>query len=119
MFEEDVCKYRTRSTAKVRPRSKHKHMYETVLLTCHYKVPDVNTGKQIEKESRQPTKVCTVCGRIDKKDNNEMWYNKQEHKHLKWTYFTNELSEAALKLPVWHCTSYFDNTAIPAETNND
>ena len=119
MIEDEVGKYRKKSTAKGQPRSKHKHIYETVLLITPYKVPDIRTGKQIEKEHRDPTKVCTICGRIDAVDHEEKWYNKEEHKHLKWTYFTKDLNEAALKLPVWFCNGYVDKFATPMEDKDE
>ena len=119
MFEEEIPKYRKKSTSKGQPRSKHKHIYETVLLVRHHEVPDIHTGKQIEKESRYPTKVCTICGRIDEIDYDDKWYNKEEHKHLKWTYFTKELSADALKLPVLTCRGYFDKFATPLEEKYD
>ena len=119
MFDEEVGKYKKRSKAKGQPRSKHKHIYETVLLVSHYEVPDIHTGKQIEKEHKYPTKVCTICGRVDEIDYDEKWYNKVEHKHLKWKYFTKELSDEALKLPVWICSSYFDKFATPMEEKDD
>lgn len=119
MIEDEVGKYRKKSTAKGQPRSKHKHIYETVLLITPYKVPDVHTGQQIEKEHRYPTKVCTICGRVDEIDYDEKWYNTKEHKHLKWTYFTKELSEAALRLPVWMRSEYFDKFATLVEDNNE
>ena len=119
MFDEEIPKYRKKSTAKGQPRSKHKHIYETVLLITHYQVPNIQTGKQVEKEHKFPTKVCSICGRVDTIDSDEKWYNKQEHKHLKWTYFTKELSEAALKLPVWVRNDHFDKFAIPMEDKDD
>lgn len=119
MIEDEVGKYRKKSTAKGQPRSKHKHIYETVLLIRPYQIPDIHTGKQIEKEHKYPTKVCTICGRVDAIDYDQKWYDKEEHKHLKWTYFTKELSEAALKLPVWFCSGYCDKFAIPMEDNNE
>ena len=120
MIEDEVGKYRKKSTAKGQPRSKHKHIYETVLLITPYEVPDVLTGKQIKKEHRYPTKVCTICGRVDTIDYDEKWYNKEEHKHfLQWTYFTKELSDAALKLPVWFHNDYGDKFAIPMEDYNE
>lgn len=119
MIDDEVGKYRKKSTAKGQPRSKHKHIYETVLLITPYQVPEVATGKQLEKEHKYPTKLCTICGRVDTIDYDDQWYNKEEHKHLKWTYFTKELSDAALKLPVWTRNDYFDKFAIPMEDNND
>ena len=119
MFDDEVGKYRKKSKAKGQPRSKHKHVYETVLLVRPFIMPDIHTGKQIEKEHRNPTKVCTICGRIDTIDYDEKWYNKEEHRDLKWTYFTKDLSDAALKLPVWFCNDYFDKFAIPMEDKED
>ena len=119
MIDDEVGKYRKKSTAKGQPRSKHKHIYETVLLITPYQVPNVATGKQIEKEHRYPTRVCTICGRVADIDYDDKWYNKEEHKHLKWTYFNKELSEAALKLPVWIRNDCWDKFAIPMEDKNE
>ena len=115
----EVGKYRKKSTAKGQPRSKHKHIYETVLLITPYQVPNVATGKQMEKEHRYPTRVCTICGRVADIDYDDKWYNKEEHKHLKWIYFTKELSDAALKLPVWVRNDYCNKFAIPMEDKNE
>ena len=118
-IQDEIPKYRKKSKAKGQPRSNHKHIYETVLLITPFKVPDVNTGKQIQKERKYPTKVCNICGRIDTIDYDKKWYNTEEHKNLKWTYFTKELSDAALKLPVWFCNSYCDKFAIPMRDKNE
>lgn len=115
LIDDEIPTYKKKSKKKGQPRADHKHTYETVLLVRHYEVPDIHTGKQIAKESRLPTKVCTICGRIDETDTDEKWYQKTEHKHLKWTYFTKDLSEDALKLPVWFCTGYFDKFATKME----
>lgn len=119
MIDDEVGKYRKKSTAKGQPRAKHKHIYKTVLLITPYQVPEVSTGKQLQKEHRYPTKLCTICGRVDTIDYDDHWYNKEEHKNLKWRYFTKELSDAALKLPVWFRNDHFDKFAIPMEDNND
>ena len=119
MIDDEVGKYRKKSRAKGQHRSKHKHIYETVLLITPYQVPDVHTGKEIEKEHRYPTKVCTICGRVDAIDYDDKWYNKEEHKHLKWTYFTKELSDAALKLPVWFRNKHFDKFSSPMENKDE
>ena len=119
MIDDEVGKYRKKSTAKGQPRSKHKHIYETVLLITPYEVPDIHTGKQIKKRRYDPTKVCTVCGRVDEIDWDEKWYNKIEHKHLKWTYFTKELSDAAIRLPVWYRNDYSDKFAKPMEDKDE
>lgn len=119
MIDDEVGKYRKKSTAKGQPRSKHKHIYETVLLITPYEVPDVNTGKQIKKEHKYPTKVCTICGRVADIDYDDWWYNKEKHKHLRWVYFTKELSDAALKLPVWFRNDHFDKFAISTENKNE
>ena len=119
MIDDEVGKYKKISTAKGQPRAKHKHIYETVLLITPYQVPEVATGKQLEKEHRYPTKLCTICGRVDTIDYDDQWYNKEEHKHLTWRYFTKDLSDAALKLPVWFRNDHFDKFAIPMEDNDD
>lgn len=119
MIDDEVGKYKKKSTAKGQPRSKHKHIYETVLLITHYKVPDIHTGKQIEKEHKYPTKVCNICGRIDAIDYDEKWYKKNEHKHLKWTYYTKELSDAAIRLPVWYRSDNRDKFAVSVEDNDE
>ena len=118
MFDDEVGKYRKKSKAKGQPRSKHKHIYETVLLITPYQVPDIHTGKQIEKEHRYPTKVCTICGRIDTIDYDEKWYNNEEHRDLR-KYFIKDLSEDTLKLPVWFRSNYRDKFAILMEDNNE
>ena len=119
MIDDEVGKYRKKSTAKGQPRSKHKHIYETVILITPYQVPDTKTGKHIEKERRYPTKVCTICGRIDAVDYDEKWYKNVEHEYLKWTYFTKELNDVALKLPVWFHNDYRDKFATPVEKTDD
>lgn len=118
-IDTEVPKYRKKSTAKGQPRSNHKHMYETVLLIRHHTVPDINTGKQIEKETRFPTKICTICGRIKETDTNQKWYINVGHKDHKWAYFTKELSEASLELPIWFCNGFFDTFAKPIGGKND
>lgn len=119
MIDEEVGKYKKRSTAKGQSRSKHKHIYETVLLITPYKVPDIHTGKQIENEHKYPTKLCTICGRVDEIDSDDKWYRKEEHKHLKWRYFTKELSDAALELPLWFRNNGLDKFAIPMEDKDE
>lgn len=119
MIDEEVGKYRKKSTAKGQPRSKHKHIYETVLLVSYFELPNIHTGKQIKKEARYPTKVCTICGRVDSVDNDEKWYKKEKHENINFTYFTKELSENALRLPVWSRTDAFDKFAKPEEVNDD
>ena len=119
MIEDEVGKYRKRSKAKGQPRSKHKHIYDTVLLITQYEVPDIQTGKQIKKERKYPTKVCTICGRVDKIDYDEKWYIVEEHKHSMWRYFAKELSDAALKLPVWFCSSRSNKFAVPMDEKEE
>ena len=58
-------KYKKKSTAKGRPRSNHKHIYETVLL--HSIIPDY-PDKTKKREKLSAHKVCTICGRINGRD---------------------------------------------------
>lgn len=63
---DDETKYKKKSTAKGQSRSKHKHIYETVLLTKDYHSTDIKTGQPKTTQNTYPTKVCVICGRIDR-----------------------------------------------------
>ena len=119
MIDEEVGKYRKKSTARGLPRSKHKHEYRTVLVVERFELPDIHTGKQVQHESKLPKKVCTICGRINGTDTDEKWYNRTKQNHLKWTYFIKELSQDALELPVWICNEHFGKFATPVEDNDE
>lgn len=111
---DEEPKYRKKSTAKGQPRSKHKHTYETVLLTRCYHNVDYKTGKPKDSYDSMPTKVCTICGRIDYVDWDESYYTKRPISGIPFLTNSNDLSEKALALPRWHC-DFFDKFAIKDE----
>lgn len=111
-YSEDIPKYKKKSTAKGQSRSKHKHIYETVLLTKCYHGTDFKTGKPKDTYTSLPTKVCTICGRIDGVSDDSIFYiiNNLDVPYA----YSKELSEEAKKLPKWHC-DFFDKFAIKDE----
>ena len=118
MIDEEVGKYKKRSTAKGQPRAKHKHEYITVRLVRKYEVPDVSTGKMRPHESILPTKVCQICGRIDYVDRDASYYVKEPVKGLPYLIFDKRLSDKALELPIW-IADKFEKFATPMEEEDD
>lgn len=108
MLEDEVGKYRKKSKAKGQPRSKHKHVYEVVLLTTKY----TYNSYPHETYDSYPTKVCTICGRID----DILWDDK--YYVGKKLVYPKELSELALSLPKYR-RNFLDKFATPVEDNND
>lgn len=111
MIDDEVGKYRKKSKAKGQPRSKHKHIYDIVLLTRHFEIPNKYGGKS-KHEDVLPAKVCTICGRID-----DILFDAEYFDTPRLVYPRN-LSEKALKLPRWYC-NYFDKFATPEEELNE
>jgi hypothetical protein len=107
-FIDDEPKYRKKSKAKGQPRSKHKHIYEVVLLTRYFTIPD-RQGNPKMCSAVAPYRVCTVCGRID-----DMLFDDEYYIGVPRRY-PRELSEKALALPKWHCNKYFDKFAVKTE----
>lgn len=118
MIDDEVGKYKKRSTTKGQPRAKHKHEYETVLLIRESEVSDLHTGKQKKIQTKFPTKVCQICGRIDYVDNDPSYYNMDIVKGLPYQIYDKKLSEKAAMLPKWFCSS-FDKFAHKMENDND
>ena len=110
LIDDEIPAYKKKSNKKGQPRSKHKHTYETVLLTRYY---HFNLGEPRTSESKQPTKVCTICGRIDYVDNDESLYEMHPDSKIKWA-LVKDLSEKALNLPKW-CVDGFDKCATKME----
>lgn len=111
---DEEPKYKKKSTAKGQPRSKHKHIYETVLLITDYHYTDFKTGKPTISQTTGPTKVCTICGRIDETDNDTSYYIIKPIPNLPFVVYDKELSEKALNLPKWK-RDFFDKFAIKEE----
>lgn len=114
-LNEEKTKYRKKSTAKGQPRSKHKHTYETVLLRCYHTYPDFKTGRQKTSFTELPTKVCTVCGRIDYVDRDPSLYTRRELEYLPFRAYSKELSEKALALPKYYKNDFMDKFAKEGE----
>ena len=103
-------KYKKKSDAKGLPRSKHKHQYETVLLSHFFHHSDVHTGKKKVSEYRIPTKVCMICGRVEHIDKDPSYYVEKTCDYPLISH-TKELSEKALGLPKWYVNDFFDKFA--------
>lgn len=110
LIDDEPSAYKKRAKKKGQPRADHKHTYETVLLTRYL---HFNVGEPKTSERKQPTKVCTICGRIDYVDYDESLYDVHPDTEIKWA-FVKDLSEKALNLPKWHVDG-FDKFAIKTE----
>ena len=104
----DEPKYRKKSKAKGQPRADHKHVYENVLLTRYFTIPD-RQGNPKQHASVDPYRVCSICGRID-----DMLFDAEYYNGPRLRY-PRELSEKALALPKWHCNKYEDKFAVKDE----
>lgn len=111
LIDDEIPTYRKKSKKKGQPRANHKHMYETVLLTRYY---HYNLGEPRTSESKRPTKVCVICGRIDYVDDDPSYYVKNKVPGIPVLAYEKALSEKALSLPKWH-TDAFDKFAIKTE----
>lgn len=106
---DEIPAYKKKSKNKGQPRADHKHIYETVLLTYHY---HNNFG---DSEYTLPTKVCTICGRIGKTDEDEsLWIKSPDTEIKPWMIWMRKLSNKALNLPKWH-VNYRGKFAIETE----
>ena len=112
LIDDEIPAYKKKSKKKGQPRADHKHTYETVLLTRYY---HFNLGEPRTSECKQPTKVCTICGRIDEVDKDESLYEVHPDPTVKsWMVWRKELSEKALSLPKWYVDD-FDKFATKME----
>lgn len=113
-IDDEIPAHKKKSKKKGQPRADHKHAYETVLLTKYYHGTDFKTGKPHVSEQSLPTKVCTVCGRIDDVDWDESYYAKKEVPFIPFVAYSKELTEKALNLQKWHA-DFFDKFALKSE----
>ena len=116
---DEVGKYKKKSISKGQPRSKHKHIYETVLLITKYKTVELATGKERINERYNPTKVCVECGRVEYVDRDPKYYNIKLIEGLPYRIATKELSDEALKLPKWVISDYRDKFATKIEDKKE
>lgn len=110
-FTAEVPKYRKKSKGKGLPRADHKHLYETVLLTKRYNSTDFKTGRPRTTEHQLPTKVCTICGRIDYVDRDPKYYVSKQIADMPIVVHEKVLSDEALKLHKWLADDFFDKFA--------
>ena len=110
LIDNEIPAYKKKSNKKGQPRADHKHTYETVLLTRYF---HFNVGEPRISEYKQPTKVCTICGRIDYVDYDESLYYVHPDDKMKWG-LVKDLSEKALSLPKWYVND-LDKFAIKME----
>jgi hypothetical protein len=110
LIDNEVPAYKKKAKKKGLPRADHKHTYETVLLIHRY---SFNIGELRTIERKNPTKVCTICGRIDDVDHDESLYDVHQDTNIKWA-FVKDLSEKALALPKWYVDG-FDKFATKME----
>lgn len=112
---EEEPKHRKKSSAKGRARSKHKHVYETVLLTRDYHCKDLRNGKPKVVQTTAPAKVCVICGRIGEPDTDPSFFLKIPITSLPFTAYEKVLSEKALSLPKWHAEDFWDAFAVKVD----
>jgi len=111
LLSDEAPKYKKKSNAKGLPRSKHKHIYETVLLHRKWNGTDFKTGKPKIEIIPIPTKVCTVCGRVSETDMDSKYYIQEKVDGLPFLYNEKRLSKQVEKLEKWYTEDYFDKFA--------
>ena len=112
---DEEPKYKKKSQSRGLPRSKHKHIYETVLLHQEFHYTSPKTGKDVVTGKDVPTKVCTVCGRIEYMDYDPSYYERVPVKGVPFIYNEKVLTEKALSLPKWRVDSIYGKFAIKIE----
>ena len=113
-IDNEIPSHKKKSKKKGLRRAKHKHEYETVLLTTKYKFTDLKTGQLREYKSALPTRVCMICGRIDYVDQDPSYYIERQVDGIPFFVYDNHLSGKAWGLPKWSAES-FDKFATKME----
>ena len=109
--EEHEVRHRKKSRAKGQPRADHKHLYETVLLTRKYRGTDFKTGRPKITTTQLPTRVCTICGRINNTDHDAKYYVSSLIPNMPFETYESQLSQTALELPEWLAEDFWDKFA--------
>ena len=104
----DIPKYKKKSQAKGLPRSKHKHQYIPVLL---HRKHHFYIGEPKTEIIQSVTKVCQMCGRIDKTLRGAEWYDTEYEYFGKYSISKDTLNKKALSLPKWYADDFFDKFA--------
>lgn len=115
ILTDEEPKHKKKSKGNGLPRSKHKHTYETVLLSRYYRFPDLDTGLEKVYEQRRPTKVCTICGRIDYMDDDPSYYEIIQSTLNPPFIYEKVLTEKALNLPRWKVEEPYGKFATKKE----
>lgn len=104
-FENDVPKHKKKSKKRGQPRADHKHEYKTVLLHSYFDSV-YNPGEKIE--SKRPTKVCMICGRVGDVDFTRFTYEEIPNMpyRIDRRVIRNEES-----LEKWYLNDFFDKFA--------
>ena len=118
-IDDDIPAYKKKSKKKGLPRSKHKHIYETVLLCRNWHYNDLHNGEPKVKQVATPTRVCTICGRIDHVDEDPSYYIEKQITNLPWLRMVSELSEKALNLPKWYVDDWCKFAMKSEDEDND
>lgn len=106
----EVPKHKKKSKAKDLPRADHKHVYETGLLYTYHRFKNFLNNGEETREYINPTKICSICGRIGVLDTNPIYYI-EERKSKPFIYINKELSKDAFKLPKWKAEDLLDKFA--------
>lgn len=100
-INDEIPAHKKKSKKKGLSRANHKHIYETVLLIRHLHFHHGDSEYMI------PTKVCMICGRIGKTDEDEILWEKSPDTSIpKWAIWGKELSKKALDLPKWEVEGF-------------
>lgn len=75
--------YKKKSDKKGLARSKHKHLYRTVLLLHDYSMTKPHDPHPWRVHYYSASKVCSICGRVSDIDNNYYSRNVCDHFLLK------------------------------------
>ena len=96
-FENEVPKYKKKSTKKGQPRADHKHEYKDVVVHSWFD----NPFKQNERnEHINIYEVCTICGRIGSYVTSYIFQTEEEMKK----YDLKNMDH-------WYVDDYFDKFA--------
>lgn len=111
--QNEIPKYRKKSKKRGLKRADHKHEYKTVLLKYTWTF----SSSDRVYESTKPTKVCMICGRIDKVDYDESLYTYVPDRLGIIPVNVKQLSEKGQQLERWHVSDALDKFAAKDSDN--
>lgn len=104
-LEKEEPKHRKKSNKKGQPRADHKHEYKTVLLHSYFDNP-FKPGER--NESKHPTKVCMICGRVGNTDLSR--YDLEEIPDMPYRIHRRVIKDEEL-LEKWYVDDHFGKFA--------